>query len=102
MRRAGNLFERIADWDNLRLAVARALRGKRQRPDARRFVQNLDHNLNAMRVSLLSGDVSVGCYRQFVIHDPKERIITAPCFRERVLHHAVMNVCEPVFVRWSI
>lgn len=102
MKRAGNLFERIVDRENLRLAVARALRGKRHRPDARRFVRHLDDNLNAMQVSLLSGDVSVGCYQQFVIHDPKERIITAPCFRERVLHHAVMNVCEPVFERWLI
>ena len=32
----------------------------------------------------------------------KERLITAPCFRERVLHHAIMNVCEPVFERWLI
>ena len=36
------------------------------------------------------------------IYDPKERIITAPCFAERVLHHAIMNVCEPVFERWLI
>jgi hypothetical protein len=37
-----------------------------------------------------------------VVHDPKERVITAPCFAERVLHHAIMNVCEPVFDRWLI
>ncbi len=41
-------------------------------------------------------------YHQFTIFDPKERLITAPCFRERVLHHAVINVCEPVFERWLI
>ena len=44
----------------------------------------------------------VGRFSQFVIHDPKERIITAPCFAERVLHHAVMNVCEPKFEQWLI
>jgi hypothetical protein len=37
-----------------------------------------------------------------VIFDPKERIITAPCFGERILHHAIMNVCEPHFERWLI
>ena len=41
-------------------------------------------------------------YHQFTIFDPKQRLITAPCFRERVLHHAIMNVCEPVFERWLI
>jgi hypothetical protein len=37
-----------------------------------------------------------------VIRDPKERIITAPCFEERVVHHAIMNVCEPILDRWLI
>ncbi|MHC4628119.1 MAG: RNA-directed DNA polymerase, partial [Planctomycetota bacterium] len=41
-------------------------------------------------------------YQQFTIHDPKRRIITAPCFAERVLHHAIMNVCEPYFERFLI
>jgi hypothetical protein len=35
----------------------------------------------------------------FTIHDPKQRLITAPVFRERVLHHAVINVCGPVLDR---
>ena len=35
-----------------------------------------------------------------MIFDPKERVITAPCFRDRMLHHAVMLVCEPVFERF--
>ncbi len=102
MKRAGNLFDQIADWSNLRLAVARALRGKRQRDDARQFVSRLDANLAQLHEQLMSETVTFGAYRQFVIHDPKERIITAPCFRERVLHHAIMNVCEPVFDRWLI
>ncbi len=38
----------------------------------------------------------------FTIHDPKERTICAASFRERVLHQAVMNVCEPVFERAAV
>jgi hypothetical protein len=38
-------------------------------------------------------------FTRFIIHDPKERMITAPSFRDRVLHHAIMNVCEPHFER---
>ena len=44
----------------------------------------------------------MGRFRQFVIRDPKERIISAPPFAERVLHHALMNVCEPHLERWLI
>ncbi len=46
--------------------------------------------------------MTVGPYHQFTIFDPKERLITAPCFRDRVLHHAVTLVCEPVFERLLI
>ncbi|TVS09656.1 MAG: RNA-directed DNA polymerase [Planctomycetaceae bacterium] len=49
-----------------------------------------------------SETIPLGAARQFTVLDPKERLITAPCFRERVLHHAVINVCEPVFERWLI
>ncbi|MFO0905756.1 MAG: reverse transcriptase/maturase family protein [Pirellulales bacterium] len=102
MKRVANLFDSIADRDNLRLAVARALRGKRDRAEARAFQACLERNLDALQTDLLTDRLAIGEFRQFVIHDPKERIITAPCFRERVLHHAIMNVCEPYFDRWLI
>src|SRR4051812_32349424 len=102
MRRTGRLFEHIVDRDNLRLAVHKALRGKRAKLDARAFVARLDANLDEMRSGLIRGDLPLGEYHQFTIFDPKERLITAPCFRERVLHHAIINACEPVFERWLI
>ena len=102
MRRANHLFEQIADRENLRLAVPKALRGKRSKRDARAFVANLDESLESLRTALIRGDVPLGAYHQFTIRDPKTRLITAPCFRERVLHHAVINVCEPVFERWLV
>ncbi len=102
MKRTGNLLERIAERDNLRLAFHKALRGKRDRKDTQQYALRLDANLDEMARLLLAGTFPVGRYRQFIIHDPKERIITAPCFAERVLHHGLMNVCEPVFDRWLI
>jgi hypothetical protein len=50
----------------------------------------------------LSGSVVIGEYHSFTIYDPNERIICAASFRERVLHHALMNVCEPVLERAAI
>ncbi len=95
-------MEGIAAWENLRLAAARALRGKRPKADARAYVADLDANLRRLREQLLTDSVPVGQYHQFTIHDPKERLITAPCFAERVLHHAIINICEPVFERWLV
>ena len=102
MRRAGRLFEPICEWENLRLATIKALRGKRSKGDARAFIADLETHLNAMRSDLLSATLRLGVYHQFIIHDPKKRLITAPCFRERVLHHAIMNGCEPIFENWLI
>ena len=55
-----------------------------------------------MSEAIREGTFPVGRFQQFLIRDPKERVITAPCFDERVLHHGIMNVCEPVLDRWLI
>jgi hypothetical protein len=102
MKRVGNLFEAIIDRNNLLLAVWRAMRGKRRRPEIRDYLQQLDRRLSELADGLISGEFPVGRFQQFLIRDPKERVITAPCFPERVLHHAIMNVCEPYFERWLI
>lgn len=102
MKRVGHLFDAIVDRSNLQLAAWKALRGKRRRPEARDYLQHLDARLSELSEGLRGGAFPVGRFQQFVIRDPKERIITAPCFAERVLHHAILNVCEPHFERWLI
>lgn len=102
MQRVGNLFDSIIDYQNLRLAFHKAMKGKRDRKDARAFAADLDRNLDEMARGIETDDIRLGRSTQFVIHDPKRRTITAPCFGERVLHHAVMNVCEPVLENWLI
>lgn len=102
MKRAGNLFTRIHSWDNLRVATAKAMRGKRTRPEVAEFCADLDRNLALLAREIAEGSLQPGGFRQFVIHDPKRRIISAPPFRDRVLHHAIMNVCEPALESFSI
>lgn len=99
MKRAGNLMELIADPDNLRLAFCKAAKGKEGKREVQRFRQHLDRNLLALRNGLLDGTVEVGRYHYFMIYDPKQRLICAASFPERVLHHAIMNVCHPYFER---
>jgi retron-type reverse transcriptase len=102
VKRAGNLLEAIAERENLRLAAFKALRGKRAKADARRYLEKIETNLRQLGEQIRTKAVPLGRCRQFTIHDPKERLITAPCFEERVLHHAIMNVCEPIFDRWLL
>jgi retron-type reverse transcriptase len=54
------------------------------------------------RPSRRAGTYPLGRCQQFIVPDPKERIITAPCFAERVLHQGIMNVCGPILDRWLI
>ena len=63
---------------------------------------HLDENLSLLREQIISGKVDVGHYHYFTIHDPKERMICAASFPERVLHHALMNICHPYFDRTLI
>jgi len=102
MKRHANLIERIACRETLRRAVQLAARGKRHRWECRLFAVDLERNLQRMGNEISTGTAGVGQSRQFVIHDPKRRLITAPCFAERVLHHAIMLVCEPIFEGWLI
>jgi hypothetical protein len=89
----------VADLDNLAEATFRAARGKRHRAEVGAFLSRLDQNLEGLRREILDGSIRVGQGRHFRIRDPKPRQIYAPCFRERVLHHAVMRPIGPVLDR---
>lgn len=102
MKRQGNLFPMILDRDNLLLAFRKAARGKVTRRPVVAMRENLDQELAAIASALADGRMPGGTAEQFLIHDPKRRVITAPCFHERVAYHAIINVCEPVFDRWLI
>lgn len=102
MRRAANLFDRIHEPENLRLAFHKAARSRPGQAVVRQFAAGLDDRISKMAKAISEGKFPVGRFHQFLIRDPKERVITAPDFDERVLHHAIMNVCEPILDRWLI
>lgn len=84
----------LAAHDNLALAVFKAAQGKRAQPEVRAFLADLPGAIAALQQAILSGTAPQGAVRQFVILDPKRRLITAPCFADRVLHHAIFNLAE--------
>ncbi len=96
------MFDQIVDPDNIRLAFYKAQKGKSGKVAIQKFRQNLDAELVEIRGAFLSGDFNLGNYTYFPVFDPKERMICAAAFRERVMQHAVMNVCETFFEKRQI
>jgi len=90
VKRQGQVVAAIATRDNLLLAFTKARRGRR----AAREVLDLDGEVARLQEEIVRGTVQPGAYHTFEIRDPKPRRIFAPPFRDRVLHHAIMNVCE--------
>jgi RNA-directed DNA polymerase len=102
VKRAGNLFETICSWENLELAARRARRRKRYRGYVERFELRRESVLSTIRGQLLDGIWRPQPMREFRIHDPKERLISAPAYRDRIVHHALCNVIGPVLERSMI
>lgn len=102
MKRLGGLMEAVVSRDNLCRAFSLASRGRRQQPQVRRISADLDRWLDELGRDVRAATVAVGRMQRFVVHDPKRRVIHAAPFRERVLHHAIMNVVAPVLERRAI
>jgi len=92
-----SMYEKICSWDNLLIAHRKASRRKRGRQAAAVFEYKLADNLLALQHELESRTYLPGAYNSFIIHDPKRRRISAAPFRDRVVHHALCNLIEPVF-----
>ncbi len=97
MKRAGGLWERLISFENLHEAARRAALGKKKRPDVAAFLLEQETELIRLRAQLQSGEYRPGPYRQFLVQEPKPRLISAAPFRDRVVHHALTQVLEPVF-----
>ncbi len=93
----GSMFDAITHWDNLWRAFRQAARGKRAKGSAAGFEFKLADRLLALQDELRSQNYRPGAYRHFFIHEPKRRKISAAPFRDRVVHHALCNLIEPVF-----
>jgi retron-type reverse transcriptase len=102
MKRHGNLFTQICSFENIFYASRTARKGKRHKQGCASFEMNLEENLWQLHEQLASGSYRPGGYRTFTIHERKPRLISAAPYRDRVVHHAICNVIEPIFDRTFI
>lgn len=93
------MYTQLCSWENLLLAYRKASRGKRGGASVSAFEYRLEDNLLQLQHELNIQTYAPGPYTSFYIHDPKRRLISAAPFRDRVVHHALCNLIEPIFER---
>jgi len=96
------LYPQVYDFFNLYTAFRQARRGKRSRPEVAAFEYNLEEELFNLRDELANRAYRPGPYRSFIVRESKRRLVSAAPFRDRVVHHALVNVIEPIFERCFI
>jgi len=102
LRRHTGLFGQIASFAALHTAARKAVWGKRRKPGAAAFLANLETELLRLERTLRDGSYRPGHYVEIEIRDPKKRTVSAAPFRDRVVHHALCAVVEPIFERGFI
>ncbi|MFH1174801.1 MAG: reverse transcriptase domain-containing protein [archaeon] len=92
-----DMFTRLCSYTNLELAFQKARRGKTLKSYVIDYEANLKENLLKLRNELLLLTYRPLPLKTFILHDPKTRKISKSDFRDRVIHHAVCNIIEPLF-----
>ncbi len=96
------MYEKLISWHNLLVAYSKAAKGKRGKANVAAFEHRLEDNLLRLQAELENKTYKPGGYVCFQIHEPKVRIIGAAPFRDRVGHHALCHLIEPIFERTFI
>ena len=103
MKRYGDLYSKITDFDNIRSAYEKARKGKRWQKTVRNFEGNLEDNLHQIQKMLVDKTYKTSAYETKIIHEPKERLIyKLPFAPDRIVQHAIMNIIEPIWESFFI
>lgn len=94
-----NIFDKIIGLDNLFLAWREFCRGKNKKFDVQEFEFNLEDNIFNLHSQLKNGNHQHSTYVSFYIRDPKLRHIHKAQVKDRILHHAIVKIIEPIFER---
>ena len=94
-----NLIQKVTAIENLRDAYSKTARAKRMTWGYLEFKEYAEINLLRLQEELRDGGYGIGPYRQFMVFEPKKRVISALDFKDRLVQHAIVNVIGPIFER---
>jgi len=97
MKENKDLFENLCSMNNLTLAFKKARKRKTSKYYVIEFEEKLAENLSDLRIELLFHSYNPKPLKTFIIKDPKTRKISKSQFRDRVIHHTLCNIIEPIF-----
>jgi retron-type reverse transcriptase len=97
MKTYKNLYPQIYNFGNLYVAFLAARKGKRDRAAVASFEFDLEHHLVQLESELREQTYRPGGYTNFYVHEPKRRLVSAAPFRDRVVHHALCQVIQPIW-----
>ena len=97
MKTAKNILNAICTEKNAVKAYRKARKCKRYRPEVLKFEQNREINLLKAISDIRNQTYHAGRYYCFKVYEPKERLIMALPFYDRVIQHMIVNIIEPLF-----
>lgn len=99
MKRHGNLFEKIVDIDNIKLAHKNARRGKTNYTEVKMVDADIDKYCYEIQRLLITKEFTTAEYEMFVKKDKGKlrEIYKLPYFPDRIVQHAIMQITEPIW-----
>lgn len=97
MRTFRDRWPQLISFENLWTAYLAARRGKRARPAVAAYDLCAETHLLRLQERLAAGTYEPGGYRTFVVREWKRRVVSAAPFEDRIVHHALCQVIEPIW-----
>ena len=98
MKRIGNIFPKVVEYENFLLADHNARKNKKHYKEIHDHDKNKEENLHKLQESVVTLTYKTSEYFIFKIYEPKEReIYKLPYYPDRIMHHALMNCLEPIW-----
>jgi RNA-directed DNA polymerase len=97
MKRIGYLYEKLLEFENLSRSFRQSFKGSKKQVQNSEYYYFLENKLLQLQAKLQSRTYQPAKYRYFKIYEPKERQISVACFEDRIVHHALVNVLEPLY-----
>jgi len=97
MKTYKNLYDKIISFGNLFLAWRNARKGKTKKDYVIEFEKDLIKNLLDLYEELKNQTYKPKPLINFILRDPKTRKISKSDFRDRIVHHALVRIIEPIF-----
>jgi len=97
MKTHKNLFNKVCSFENLLLAFKKSQKGSNHKLEVKKYNFLKEKNLLELQEKLISETYEPSAYHYFKISEPKERIISVATFEDRIVHHAIVNILEPIY-----